>query len=380
MQTKKMAGNLIFPTTKVLLTNVVAGNLASQIKVITAANNSMGSERVLNFPKEGIFISASDKYEIELKTGSAGTKRKSILTIGNPDACTECSFEYGFGVKQLHFYKKQWEEPCKHITAGYYDRMSNPNAIDGTTGLFTATALATINDRLIDAVNNHRAYHPDAGPVVKAQKVYKIVRDADDDVFDVDLTLAGTATAFDNATIATFIAELNAATTLVSYAWQGATDLIVYVALYEGVTIAAGAGATDNEVTEEDTMIGLEGLYVNPSYEVINAKGFELTVTHVVNGKKPYLDGANVFDMFFNRKHQGSLSHWTRLDQPLDELFNKRIIMVKNVTHAMHGASHEDGYTHVYEVFYPQSAETIVAALFEAAGGTTATKFPLSNL
>jgi len=378
MQTKKMAGNLIFPTTKVLLTNVVEGNLASQIKVITAANNSMGNERVLNFPKEGIFISASDKYEIEVKTGSAGTKRKSILTIGNPDACTECSFEYGFGVKQLHFYKKQWEEPCKHITGGYYDRMSNPNAIDGTTGLFTATALATINERLIDAVNNHRAYHPDAGPVVKAGRVYKIARDANDDVFDVDITIGSTTVTIDNATHATFVTELLAETGTVMHAWIGETDLITYVALYDTVTIVAGAA--DNTVTRDNTRIGLEGLYVNPSYEVINAKGFELTVTHVVNGKKPYLDGANVFDMFFNRKHQGSLSHWTRLDQPLDELFNKRIIMVKHSTHAMHGASHEDGYTHVYEVFYPQSAETIVAALFEAAGGTTATKFPLSNL
>ena len=379
MQTKKMAGNLIFPTTKVLLTNVVAGNLASQIAVIPVANNSMGAERVLNFPKEAIFINESDTYEIEVKTGSAGTKRKSILTIGNPDACTECSFEYGFGVKQLHFYKKLWEEPTKHITAGYYDRMSNPNAIDGTTGLFTAAALALINDRLIAAVNGHVAYHPDAGPVVKAQKVYKVTRN-DSAAYNVTLTIGGVPTTVTHATVATFVGLLNAETTQVSYAWSvgsGATA-IIYIASYAGSVPTSGANNT--AVVDEDTMIGLEGLYVNPSYEVINAKGFELTVTHVVNGKKPYLDGANVFDMFFNRKHQGSLSHWTRLDQPLDEIFNKRIIMVKNTTDAVHGPSLESGYTHTYEVFYPQSAEGIVAALFEAAGGTTENKFPLSHL
>lgn len=377
---KENAGNLRYPRTKILLNSVTSGNIAGQIKVIPSDSNGLGTGRLLSFPQEGITISENERYEIELKQGRAGTVRKSILTIGNPDACTECSFEYGFGVRRKQYGKVEYQRPNQWITAGYYDVMSNPLAIDGTTGLFTAGTLAIMNENLVNMVNEHVGYHPDAGPVVKAGRVYKIERDADDDVFDVDITIGSTTTTIDNATLATFVTELNAATTTVLYAWAGADDLTVYVALYDGVTIVAGA--SDNTVTKDNTMIGLEGLYVNPSFDVVNPKGFELTTNIVVNGLQPYMDGAQIFDKFFARKHQGSLSQWTRLDQPVDTIYNKRVIFVETDTAAIHGASHSNGYMHIYEVYYPgdSTTETLMAALFEAAGGTTPNKFPLSHL
>ena len=93
---KENAGNLRYPRTKILLNSVTSGNIAGQIKVIPSDSNALGTGRLLSLPQEGITISENERYEIELKQGRAGTVRKSILTIGNPDACTECSFEYGF--------------------------------------------------------------------------------------------------------------------------------------------------------------------------------------------------------------------------------------------------------------------------------------------
>lgn len=378
---KENAGNLRYPRTKILLNSVTSGNIAGQIKVIPSDSNALGTGRLLSLPQEGITISENERYEIELKQGRAGTVRKSILTIGNPDACTECSFEYGFGVRRKQYGKVEYQRPNQWITAGYYDVMSNPNAIDGTTGLFTANTLAIMNENLVDMVNEHVGYHPDAGPVVKACRVYKITRDTSGS-YDVDITIGDTTTTVAHATVATFVGLLKAKTTTVSWAWStgSGTTAIIYVAVYDTVTIVSGASNTT--VARENTMIGLEGLYVNPSFDVVNPKGFELTTNIVVNGLQPYMDGAQIFDKFFARKHQGNLSQWTRLDQPVDTIYNKRVIFVETDTAAIHGASHSNGYMHIYEIYYPgdSTTETLMAALFEAAGGVTPNKFPLSHL
>ncbi len=150
MKHKRMAGNLIYPATKIFLAGATASNLSDFMKVVPAANaGTSGLGRFLHLPQHGIVISEEqDTYEIELVEGHEGTKRMVVVTIGNPDACTECSFEYGFGVSQVQYYRRRYEDPKKHITAGYYDRMSNPAAINPTTGKFTdATMQAMLSDK-----------------------------------------------------------------------------------------------------------------------------------------------------------------------------------------------------------------------------------------
>lgn len=368
---KEKAGNLRYPRTKILFNNVNAGNIANLIKVIPAASNGLGTGKLLSLPSEGISISQFERYEIEVRQGRAGTVRKSILTIGAPNACEACSFEYGFAVRRKNFKKLEYVRPNQWVTNSYYNVLSNPNAIDLNTGMFTPAILALINERLVNDVNGHVGYHPDGGPVVKAGRVFKIERN-DTAAFNVTLTVGGVPTSVSHATMANFIQLLRNATTAVTWAWN--VGDVAYVGIYSNATIASGAANTT--VTRDNTMIALEGLYVNPSFEVVNPKGFELTTTIVVNGTQPYLDGVHVFDKFFASKHQGALSHWTYLDQPADVIYNKRVIMVETTTAAIHGASHEDGYLHIYEFYYPASSEALVADLF----GTTINRFPLSNL
>lgn len=369
MKHKRMAGNLIYPATKIFLAGATATNLSDFMKVVPAASaGTSGLGRFLHLPQNGIVISEDqDTYEIELVEGHEGTKRMVVVTIGNPDACTECSFEYGFGVSQVQYYRRRYEDPKKHITAGYYDRMSNPAAINPTTGKFTDATMQAITARLIELVNTHVGYSPDAGPVVEAYKVSSIVTTG-----DYVATIGSTT--ITKSDIDDFI-EAALAVDGVIHAWKDSTT--VYISVAEGTTLTEGA---DTTVTTVDGMIMLNGLYVNPSFNVINPVGFNIDVKVLESGRKPYLNGEAVFNMSFNRKHQGSLSHWTRLDQTPDVVFNKRIIRVVTDTHALDGASHGDKYEHTYEVYYPQSIESTVAALFQASNGSNAAKFKLNNL
>ena len=340
---KTPAGNLIYPPTKILINDTNVRNIENYFKVIDDSGNS---RLLLHMPKEGVQIGTDENFTVEVFEGHDGTKKVSIIEILGADACTECRFEYGFGVLHRYYNKKEQYDPYRHVTNGYYAMMSNPSAIDPTTGLLTTIALTEMHSELKTFINSHVGVHPDAGPVVKATDVYVITRD-DADPFDVDIT--GTAPATVTGASPALLATALNSNVDVIYAWATTTN--VYVVMAEGATIASGTAKT--HVALDVSRICLEGLYSNPYFEVVNPKGFRINVINAIEPTREYLTYEQIFDLFFNQKHQGSISQWTNLNQPINSLYIKILIKVASETHAIHGASHTNGYVHVYEIYCP---------------------------
>ena len=344
---KKMAGNLIYPPTKILINDVNPANIGKYFQVINDATNS---KKTLLMPQNGISIGTDENFIVDMICGTNGTPKVEIIEILSADACTECRFEYGFGVRHRYYGRQEHIDPFKQVTNNYYDIMSNPSAIDPLTGFFTAAALATIHDNIIDQINSHVGVHPEAGPVVRALSVYDVVIDNDDDAFNVDITGTAAATVT-GATNTLFVTAMNANVDVV-YAVV-VDDVTVRVVMASGATIAAGE--TDNTVTEDDSRIALQGLFANPYFEVVEPKGFRINKTTVIQNTKDSLTGQEVFDLFFNQKHQGSISQWADLNQPIDTLYCKLIIRTATETNAIHGASNMDGYVNEYQIYFPSA-------------------------
>ena len=349
---KKMAGNLIYPPTKILINDLNPANIGKYFQVINDATNS---KKTLLMPQNGISIGTDENFIVDMICGTNGTPKVEIVEILSADACTECRFEYGFGVRHRYYGRQEHIDPLKQVTNNYYDIMSNPSAIDALTGFFTDAALATIHDNIIDQINSHVGVHPEAGPVVRALSVYDVVRDADTDAYDVDITGTAPATVT-GATTASFVTGMNANVDVL-YATK-VDDLTVRVVMKSGATIEAGA--TNNTVTEDDSRIALQGLFANPYFEVVEPKGFRINKTTVIQNTKDSLTGQEVFDLFFNQKHQGSISQWADLNQPIDTLYCKLIIRTATETNAIHGASNMDGYVNEYQIYFPSAFSVAV--------------------
>ena len=344
---KKMAGNLIYPPTKILINDLNPANIDKYFQVI---NDTTNRKLMLLMPQNGISIGTDENFIVDMICGTNGTPKVEIVEILSANACTECRFEYGFGVRHRYYGRQEHIDPFKQVTNNYYDIMSNPSAIDPLTGLFTDAALAIIHDNIIDQINSHVGVHPEAGPVVRALSVYDVVRDADTDAYDVDITGTAPATVT-GATTALFLTAMNANVDVV-YA-VAVDDTTVRVVMASGATIEAGA--TNNTVTEDDSRIALQGLFANPYFDVVEPKGFRINKTTVIQNTRDSLTGQEVFDLFFNQKHQGSISQWADLNQPIDTLYCKLIIRTATETHAIHGASHMDGYVNEYQIYFPSA-------------------------
>ena len=212
---KKPAGNLIYPSTKILINETNVRNIGNYFNVI---DDSTNNRLVLTMPQHAIQIGTNENFTVEVFEGHAGTKKVSIVEILGANACTECSFEYGFGVQHRYYNKKEQVDPYRHVTNGYYGILSNPSAVDPTTGLLTTVALTEMNNELMTFINSHVGVHPDAGPVVKASSVYAITRDDDHNAFDVDITGTAPAT-ITGASPALLATGLNANVDVI-YAWS----------------------------------------------------------------------------------------------------------------------------------------------------------------
>lgn len=344
---KKMAGNLIYPPTKILINDVNPANISKYFQVINDATNRRS---ILLMPQNGISIGTDENFIVDMICGTNGTPKVEIVEILSADACTECRFEYGFGVRHRYYGRQEHIDPFKQVTNNYYDIMSNPLAINPLTGFFTDSALAIIHDNIIDQINSHVGVHPEAGPVVRALSVYDVALNAVGNTYNVDIT--GTAAATVTGTSATlFVTGMNANVDVL-YATK-VNDLTVRVVMKSGATIAAGA--LDNTVTEDDSRIALQGLFANPYFEVVEPKGFRINKTTVIQNTRDSLTGQEVFDLFFNQKHQGSISQWADLNQPIDTLYCKLIIRTATETNAIHGASNMDGYVNEYQIYFPSA-------------------------
>ena len=157
---KKMAGNLIYPPTKILINDLNPANIGKYFQVI---DDSTNEKLNLLMPQNGISIGTDENFIVDMICGTNGTPKVEIVEILSADACTECRFEYGFGVRHRYYGRQEHIDPFKQVTNNYYDIMSNPSAIDPLTGFFTDAALATIHDNIIDQINSHVGVHPEAG-------------------------------------------------------------------------------------------------------------------------------------------------------------------------------------------------------------------------
>lgn len=346
---KKMAGNLIYPPTKILINDLNPANIDKYFQVITDATSG---KLTLLMPQNGISIDTDENFIVDMICGTNGTPKVEIVEILSANACTECRFEYGFGVRHRYYGRQEHIDPFKQVTNNYYDIMSNPSAIDPLTGLFSDAVLEIIHDNIIDQINSHVGVHPEAGPVVRALSVYDVERDADTDDFDVDIT--GTAAATVTGADAVLFTTAMNANIDVLFA-VAVDDLTVRVVMKSGATIAGGAVDNSVTVTEDNSRIALEGLFANPYFEVVEPRGFRINKTTIIQNTKDSLTGQEVFDLFFNQKHQGSISQWADLNQPIDTLYCKLIIRTATDTHAIHGASHMDGYVNEYQIYFPSA-------------------------